>query len=139
MTRRDIYHQTVRTALEKDGWRITHDPFRVRIGRRRLAIDLGAERLLSAEKGARHIVVEIKSFIGRSDVRDLEQALGQYILYQQALKEEFIDRELYLAVPRRAYYAIFAETIGDMLIRNDVLQIFVFDEQQEVIIQWLPK
>ncbi|WP_373529451.1 element excision factor XisH family protein [Nostoc sp.] len=30
------------------------------------------------------IVVEVKSFVGQSDVKDLEQALGQYILYRIA-------------------------------------------------------
>ncbi|TYQ30005.1 hypothetical protein PseudUWO310_11325 [Pseudanabaena sp. UWO310] len=47
---RDIYHNTVRIALEKDGWTITHDPFPLQIGKKRLSADLGAERLISAEK-----------------------------------------------------------------------------------------
>jgi hypothetical protein len=28
---KDIYHQAVRNALEKEGWTITHDPFRIPI------------------------------------------------------------------------------------------------------------
>lgn len=80
MARLDIYHDTVKRALKKDGWTITHDPFELRIGAKRLIMDLGAERVISAEKGSRKIVVEIKSFVGRSSIRDLEQALGQYIL-----------------------------------------------------------
>ncbi|MEY4937802.1 MAG: hypothetical protein RIS64_4161 [Bacteroidota bacterium] len=28
---RDLYHQQVKNALIKDGWRITHDPYRIRI------------------------------------------------------------------------------------------------------------
>jgi XisH protein len=70
-----------RHVLDKDDWKITHDPFRLRIGKKPLAMDLGAERLISAEKGTRKIVVEVKSFVGRSDVKDLQQALGQYVLY----------------------------------------------------------
>lgn len=64
MTRKDIYHDKVKEALRKDGWIITHDPFRLRVGKKRLAMDLGAERLISAEKGIRKIVVEVKSFVG---------------------------------------------------------------------------
>ena len=79
MSRRDIYHNTVKQALQKDGWTITHDPFPLEIGRKRLSVDLGAEKLISAKKSKRRIVVEVKSFIGQSDVKDLEQALGQYI------------------------------------------------------------
>ena len=46
---KDKYHAHVRSALENDGWTITHDPYKVMIGRRRGYIDLGAE-LIAAEK-----------------------------------------------------------------------------------------
>ncbi|MUG94507.1 hypothetical protein F7734_19850 [Scytonema sp. UIC 10036] len=35
----------------------------------------------SAEKQGRKILVEVKSFLGRSFVNDLEQAVGQYVIY----------------------------------------------------------
>ncbi len=28
---KDFYHENVRKALEKDGWRITHDPYHIEI------------------------------------------------------------------------------------------------------------
>jgi len=37
--------------LEKDGWKITYDPFPLEIGEKTLSADLGAEHLISAEKG----------------------------------------------------------------------------------------
>ena len=40
-----------REALEKDGWTITHDDFPFKVGKVGFRIDLGAERLLIAEKG----------------------------------------------------------------------------------------
>lgn len=138
MTRKDIYHETVKKALDKDDWEITHDPFRLRIGKKRLAMDLGAERLISAEKGTRKIVVEIKSFIGRSDVKDLQQALGQYVLYHQVLMEQNIGRELYLAVPQRTYQTIFQSELGMILLKNGLIRLLVFDEIQETIVVWIP-
>jgi hypothetical protein len=81
MPRRDIYQATVKRALQKDGLTITHDPFPLQIGNKRLSADLGAERLISAEKGTAKIVVEVKSFVGESDVKDLEQALNPYRTY----------------------------------------------------------
>ena len=87
MSRRDIYHDTMKRALERDGWKITHDPFPLEIGEKTLSADLGAERLVSAEKGSRKIVVEVKSFVGRSDVRDLQRAVGQYIMYDRILRK----------------------------------------------------
>ena len=66
--------------------------------RKDLFVDLGAERLLAADKEGRKIAVEVKSFLGASDVADLEEALGQYILYREILEETEPDRLIYLAV-----------------------------------------
>jgi hypothetical protein len=138
MARNDIYYSTVKKALDKDDWQITHDPFRLRIGKKRLAMDLGAERLISAEKGTRKIIIEIKSFLGRSDVKDLQQALGQYVMYNQVLREQNIGRELYLAVPHRTYQTIFQSELGLILLQNQLIRLLVFDEFQEVIVEWVP-
>jgi len=78
MPKLDIYHDTVKRTLEKDNWTITHDPFFMKIGERKLYASLGAASDISAEKGHEKIVVEIKSFIGKSDVNDLENAIGQF-------------------------------------------------------------
>ena len=43
MPAKDIYHNTVRNALEKDNWQITKYPFVLKWGIRDLYIDLGAE------------------------------------------------------------------------------------------------
>jgi len=74
----DTYHEVVKHALIKEGWTITHDPYTLTFGQRNVFVDLGAERMLAAEKGQEKIAVEIKSFQGASDVRDLEMAIGQY-------------------------------------------------------------
>jgi hypothetical protein len=42
MPRKDIYHDHLRTALEKDGWRIVNDPMRIVAGGVGLFIDLTA-------------------------------------------------------------------------------------------------
>lgn len=53
---RDAFHNAVRHALEKDGWRITHDPLKLALGTdTTMLIDLGAERLLVAERNKRYI------------------------------------------------------------------------------------
>jgi hypothetical protein len=50
MPRKDKYHDAVRTVLEKDGWTISHDPLVLEWGDKDVYVDLGAERLLAAEK-----------------------------------------------------------------------------------------
>ncbi len=138
MPAKDIYHETVKRALEKDGWIITHDPFPLQIGRKRLSADLGAERLINAEKGTQKIVVEVKSFVGRSDVKDLEQALGQYILYRQVLNEMGIDRSLYLAISQPIFNSVFTIELGQVLLKNQIIKLIVFDDKSEAIVQWIP-
>lgn len=63
----DSLHGVVKNALVKDGWTVTHDPLTLRLDGLKLFVDLGAERVLAAEKGARRIVVEIKTFPGRDE------------------------------------------------------------------------
>ncbi len=94
MPARDIYHNIVKNALRRDGWTITHDPLKLELGKKDLYVDLGAEQLIAAEKKNCKIAVEIKSFVGRSDIDDLEKALGQYILYNDILDEKEPERIL---------------------------------------------
>ncbi|NEQ24703.1 MAG: hypothetical protein F6K28_37470 [Microcoleus sp. SIO2G3] len=84
MPARDLYHVNFKNALMRDGWTITHDPLILKLGKKDLYVDLGAMQLLAAKKAERKIAVEIKSFTGRSDVDDLEKALGQYVLYSSS-------------------------------------------------------
>ncbi len=84
---RDKYHDQVRRALEAEGWVITHDPYFIRLGKRKGFIDLGAETI-GAERANEKIAVEIKSFSGSSDVDDFEDALGQFLLYKLALADK---------------------------------------------------
>jgi hypothetical protein len=134
----DQTHQIVRTALISDGWTITHDPLTLRAGARKLFIDLGAERLLAAEKGTRKIAVEIKTFRRVSSVEDLQDAVGQFVMYRDLLSEYEPEREAFVAVPDETLDGIFAEEIGQVLLRHGSIRVFGYDADQEVITRWLP-
>ncbi len=137
MPSRDIYHNTVKNALLKDGWTITHDPLRLEWGKKDLYVDLGAEQLIAAENAERKIAVEIKSFVGRSDIDDLEKALGQYILYYDILSEREPERVLYLAIRNAVYTDLFEEPIGKLLLNKGRVKLIVFDPHTEVILKWI--
>src|SRR5262249_45610264 len=104
---KDFIHDAVKNALAKDGWTITDDPFHIKYKDLELQADLGAERPIAAIKAGRKIVVEIKSFLGRSLISELYSALGQYSVYLDLLKETEPDRKLYLAVSDLVYNDFF--------------------------------
>lgn len=106
MPRLDLIHNAVKTALVNDGWKITHDPFTMRRGRVKLQADLAAEKMLAAEKNGEKIVVEIKSFMSKSQLRELEQAIGQYSLYREYLKILKAPYKIFLAVSEDAYQSL---------------------------------
>lgn len=137
MPAKDIYHNIVKTVLEKDGWVITDDPLKLKWGLRELFVDLGASKLLAAQKGERKIAIEIKSFVKISPVTDLEEALGQYILYRNILEETQPLREIYLAIRQATYREIFSEPIGNLVVEKNSLRLLVFDPEKEVIVQWI--
>ncbi len=134
---KDIYHNTVKTALEKDEWIITSELFRFSIGSRSVYIDLIAEKLLVAEKEGRKIAVEIKSFLSPSPVNDLENALGQYILYRDTLERLEPERILYLAIREEVYTDFFKEEIAQMVVENNHLKLIIFDVEKEEVVRWI--
>ena len=136
---KDIYHETVKTALIKDGWTITADPLSLAVGERTVYVDLGAEKLFAASKGNQRIAVEVKSFIRPSPVQDLENALGQYVLYRGLLEEskQHQDKTLYLAIRDKVYWDFFPEKIAQIAVRRNQLKLLVFDETTEEVVQWI--
>lgn len=134
---KDVYHDVVLEALESDGWTITDDPLHISYGGKDAYVDLGAERPIGAVKNGQRIAVEIKSFLGPSEMRDLEVALGQFCLYREVLAEIDADRALFLAVPLYAWKSLFVAPLGQLVIQRYRLQFLVFDEQERRIVQWI--
>jgi len=119
----------------KDGWQITDDPYVISYGERFLFIDLAARELdgfdgeqsyfLGAERAGNQIAIEIKEFRGNSAIAALEQAIGQYVLYQLLFKQVDPGRDLYLAVGSTAYNEAFREPIGEIVIQELPLDVLI--------------
>lgn len=93
--------------------------------------------MIAAEKGEQKIAVEIKSFIGRSEIDDLETALGQYVLYEKILARNEPERELFLAVRESVFVSIFQAEVGEILLEDKELKLLVFDERKEAVLKWI--
>ncbi len=126
----------MRTSLEKDGWVITHDPYSLQLTRRKLGIDLGAEKIIAAVKESEKIAVEIKSFLNDSFLYDFHEALGQYLVYQPFLERKEPTRILFLAVSLLVYEEYFIDEDIQFLCEQYNLKVVVFDQYTEQIVLW---
>jgi XisH protein len=133
---RDRFHGAVRRALEKDGWRITADPYIVRFDHTAVEIDLAAEQLLAAERVGQKIAVEVKSFLGPSRIYDFHLALGQFLTYRLAIAQHEPERTLYLAIPVDAYEQIFLGPIAQQITSQYHVHVLVFDPIGEEVRIW---
>ena len=133
---KDLFHQSVKIALIKDGWTITNDPLIIRIDRIRLEVDLAAEKVIAAEKEGQKIAVEVKGFINPSVITDFHTALGQFLNYRLALQMTEQRRVLYLAVPGDVFNSFFQERFTQAAIEQYEVKMMVYDPNVEEIIQW---
>ena len=135
MAAKDRFHNAVKIAIEKDGWTITDDPLDIKVEDVDFYIDLGAEKVLAAEKSGQKIAVQIKSFLGASEVNDFHSALGQFLNYRLALNLKEPERTLYLAVYSDIYDEFFSGRFIQRVIAEHQLKLLIFNPQQEEIVQ----
>jgi hypothetical protein len=133
---KDRFHQVVRTALEKEGWQITADPYEISVDEVDFEIDLAAETLLAATRENQKIAVEIKSFIGSSNISDFHTALGQFLNYRNALAIVEPERQLYLAVRSKVYDSFFQRRFVIATVKQYNIKLIVYSVAQEAIVQW---
>lgn len=134
---KDRFHDVVKIALTKEQWIITQDPFGFKYGKVDCQIDLGAEKLLAAERENEKIAVEIKSFLNPSAITDFYAALGQFLSYRLALETIDPERTLYLAVPLESYQTFFQLDFTQTAIKKYQVLLIVYDPVKEIIIKWI--
>lgn len=145
---KDLFHEIVKTALLKEGWTITHDPYELKLDdldlfNSKLKIDLGAEKILAAEKGdsstgsLNKIAVEIKTLSGPSLIYEVHTLLGQYLNYQLGIEVQEPDRILYAAIPEKAFDILFPQGFIQMMIAKYQVRLIVYEPISQTIIHWI--
>jgi XisH protein len=146
MPARDLYHDAVKNALIKDGWTITADPYFIKYEDAELYADLAAERpiasqfpegVMAAERNSEKIVVEIKSFVGRSPMYDFHGALGQYIVYRNLIQLTEPEYTLYLAIDDVVHEKLFQRKSVQAVVSSNQLLLLVVNIEEEEIVQWV--
>ena len=137
MPRRDFYHEAFKEALEKDGWTITHDPLALLSKKEGgLQTDVGAEKVVTAEKDLKKIAVEIKSFVTPSALHEFIKSTGQYRAYRLAMDIKNSDRFLFIAIPTFAWKIIANKEIVQALIDDLSMKIVLYDPVEKIISEW---
>ncbi|KPA11679.1 XisH protein [Candidatus Magnetomorum sp. HK-1] len=137
MPAKDFYHEIVINALKKEDWKITDDPLTVHFGDIEYFVDLGAEKIIIAEKKNIKIAVEVKSFLSDSPTSEFHSAIGQYINYREALQADESDRFLYLAVTSDIYQTFMERKLPQKVIQKYQIKLLIFDSESEVILKWI--
>jgi XisH protein len=137
MPAKDVYHDAVKNALITDGWSILADPYKIKYKDAQLFADLAAEKPIAAEQNGRKIVVEIKSFLSPSPMRDFEMALGQYILYRSSIALTEPEYQVYLAIKESTYENFFKRDSIQDISKVNQLFLIVVDMEKEEILKWI--
>lgn len=135
---RDRLHETVKRALQNAGWVVTHDPYSLSFEGDQLFVDLAAEQLLAAEQGEQRIAVEVKGFTGPSAIADVQQAIGQYLLYRSLIARTDPERLLLLAVSSETERDVLIRPAVQVFLADHAVRCLIVDATQEVIVRWKP-
>lgn len=133
---KDRYHGLVKAALINDGWTITDDPYYLD-EETKWQVDIGAEKLIGAEKDSKKIAVEVKSFLKSSFYNEFHGVVGQYMNYLLGLEEKENDRILFLAVPSDVYNAYFQTKPILRSINKLRINIIVYHIRNKNITKWI--
>jgi len=139
MAARDKYHSELRQALEKDGWLITHDPYVLEMSETSYEVDLGAEKIIAAEKEGMKVAIELKSFLGESLAYDFHEAFGQFLEYRLGIEIQEPDRVIYLALAESKYERLMKLTLPRKAIERYSVSLLIFNPESKNIVQWIRK
>jgi hypothetical protein len=139
MAAKDIIHDPVKKALENDGWIITHEHMKIEFEDAYVNIDLGAERILVADRAGEKIAVEIKSFIGRSAIQDIEDALGQFVVYRIFLRRVDPDRHLFVGISHNTFESVFQSRAIQILMEELAVSLLVVNTDTQEVLLWMQR
>jgi hypothetical protein len=132
MPAKDRLHDTVKRVLIKAGWEITGEQIALKIGKRRLWIDLQVQHIQTSQV----IFVEVKDLSSASMVETFALAVGKFVLYRTVLKQIGNDSPLYLSVPVHVADDFLNDELGKLIVNVENVNLIVFDPIREEIVRW---
>jgi XisH protein len=137
MPEKDVFHDVVKKALQKEGWKITHDLLTLDISGQELSIYLGAEKSRDVSKESRKIAVSVKSFVRSTSLLKYQLTLVKFLNDRELLKRIEGDRSLYLAVPMQNYRRFLHEESLRNSLNEAQVKTIVFNPIEGAIDRWI--
>lgn len=137
MTIKDVFHDLVKKALDKEGWKITHDPIGFKVAGEEVSIDLGAEKVSDISKETLTIAVVVKSFVISTSLLKYQLTLVKFLNDRELLKRVDGDRRLYLAVPLQNYRRFLHEESLRNSLNEAQVKTIVFNPIEGKIERWI--
>lgn len=101
-----------------------------------VAVDLGAQKPITAEKGKRKIAIEVKSFTQPSLIYSFHSAIGQYLNYLLALEQSEEARELFLAVSDEIFVRLKERKLIRLSLEKYKVKLLIFNPDTRSISGW---
>lgn len=81
--------------------------------------------------------MEVKCFPeNRSALDEFYHAVGQYMVYREALRLNAIDIPVFLAIPRMTFDSLFQKAVVQAIINGSKIKLIVIDLEREEVILW---
>ena len=90
-----------------------------------------------AKKNGKKIIIEIKTFAGRTFIKELQLALGQYELYFDMLELTGLDYKLYMAISEFVYQDFFLQKGTQMIVQRHKIKLLIVNIEREEIVKWV--
>jgi hypothetical protein len=136
-TEKDVFHDVVKKALQKEGWQITQEPLILDVADQEFSINLGVEKPSNVSQGTRKIAVSVKSFVRSTSLLKYQLALVKFLNDREILKRLEGDRSLYLAVPMQNYRRFLQEESLRNSLNEAQVKTIVFDPIEGAIDRWI--
>lgn len=107
------------------------------LGKIPIHIDLGAEKIIGAQRNGEKIAIEVKSFSLASLITALYEAIGKFIVYRKALEVLKPDRTLYLAMPDDAFTQLNSEPILHKMFVDEKIKLVLYHTENKKISKWI--
>lgn len=98
--------------------------------------DIGAEKVIVAEKENERIAVEVKSFVHISILHDFLLAVGQFYVYRKILDKNDPERTLFVALPEFVFERIIKFDWAKEVVSGLDMKFILYDTNLKIITAW---